>query len=607
VKDLTSTGKISATPRAFADPLVSIIVISYNYAAYVGAAIRSAIEQTYTNLEILVLDNASTDASVEVIRSFEDPRIRLVVHRENIGMKANHAAGIAMVRGEFLLFLSADDMLFPTAVDEILTYRRNHPSVDVVYASAAYVDKDGRYTGTFSHPAFHDAYWYEGRNDFVNLLTRDNFVMFPTVLFPKSFFEELGGLDEELSIVLDYEFAIRMASAEKRMAYLAKPLAIIRSHGENRSGVRNFVGSGDQLREFCTILSRYTRPEFHERLCGYRVELDKMIDAKVREMASQFPEAFASMRNVLQPYVDRARENVAAVPAMSAACRSGTPLVSVIVPFHGRLERLGSALTSLISQEYTHWEAVVISDATLDPKPLIDRMELASKVQAGVYPAAGPGVARNRGLLGANGEIIAYLDEDNEFAEGYLSALARAFADPNTNVTQSWAELNVVGAGGDTLLEVELDETSPGASRVTNNVALNAVAHRRSRLSKTGYFHPGFSVLEDWEFLLRLNARSAFTRLGHPACRIGIERGLNGHHLFGRRDSAQWNEYAARLQDIYRAYAVPSDAELGERRKYVAALQDVIQRGVNNGGHPKLVADFVMSIAGFKERAGVSA
>ena len=97
----------------YANPLVSIIVTSHNYDAYLAGSIRSALEQTWPNIEVIVVDDGSTDDSAELIRSFGDS-IRPVFKKQG-GQCAAANAGFELSKGEFIIFLDADDILLPDA------------------------------------------------------------------------------------------------------------------------------------------------------------------------------------------------------------------------------------------------------------------------------------------------------------------------------------------------------------------------------------------------------------------------------------------------------------------------------------------------------------
>jgi glycosyltransferase involved in cell wall biosynthesis len=586
------------------DPLVTIVITSYNYGEYVADAIRSALAQTYPNIEVLVLDNASTDNSVEIIRTFTgDKRLRLIAREQNVGIQRNHNDGIDEARGEFVVFLSADDMMFPSLVSDIMAERRKRPNVDLVYASVLIMDKSGNVHGYFDHPQFDGAESYHGRNEFAKLLTRDSCMYLPTMLFPKRVFDKLGKLDESLTVVLDYEYDIRMASSGLKFSFFAKPEAMIRFHGENRSGANAFVKSGGQLREFGILLERYTQPRYHEQLAGYRHELHAMVDRKVQEISAQYPAEYSTLRSELEPFAERAKASIAALPDIGNAVLRGEGLIGVVVPFSGRMNCLHRALLSLKSQTYANWEAVVACDGTFDPEGLIDSMGLSDRVRVTRLrrEARGPGAARNAALHGLNAEIVAYLDDDDWFAPEYLANLAARFSDPSVNATIGRAPLGIYSRNEGVLWVSDRDFASHAAGRVSwvsNRAPISAVAHRRFALPIAGYFRPDLPVLEDWEFLMRLTRAFPLHDLKAQACTVGVDAFLEGHRVFGRRTSAGWSEYATQMRALHDAYPVNSESERSARALYLQNLEAVVQRGINGIGNVTEVAYFVEALAG---------
>ena len=157
----------------------------------------------------------------------------------------------------------------------------------------------------------------------------------------------------------------------------------------------------------------------------------RWVDRKVAEMRDPFPAEFARDRVELEGYVRRARESIAKIPAIGAATLRGDGLISVVVPFHGRIGPLQRALASLKDQTYTNWEAIVVADSAFDPSDVIEWMGLSDRVRVARSRAMhGPAASRNLGIGGVNGEIVTYLDEDNRFDAGYLASVARAMTDP---------------------------------------------------------------------------------------------------------------------------------------------------------------------------------
>ena len=108
-------------------PFVSILINNYNYGRFLGDAIRSALAQSYTNLEIVVVDDGSTDNSVEAAQAFGD-RVHLIV-KENGGQASAFNAGFAASRGEILCLLDADDVFLPSKVERIVQLFRQNPEI----------------------------------------------------------------------------------------------------------------------------------------------------------------------------------------------------------------------------------------------------------------------------------------------------------------------------------------------------------------------------------------------------------------------------------------------------------------------------------------------
>jgi glycosyltransferase involved in cell wall biosynthesis len=126
-----------------AGPLVSIVIDNYNYGAYVGAAIRSALDQTYANKEVVVVDDGSTDNSREVIEGFGERIVK--VFKTNGGQTSAFNAGFAASKGEIVLFLDSDDALRADAVAEVVAAWR--PGIVKAQFCLSSVDAGGRFLG----------------------------------------------------------------------------------------------------------------------------------------------------------------------------------------------------------------------------------------------------------------------------------------------------------------------------------------------------------------------------------------------------------------------------------------------------------------------------
>ena len=122
-------------------PVVSVVMPVYNRKHYVGAAIQSILDQTFTDFEFIVVDDGSNDDSVEVIRSFDDPRIRLIILGENRGQSVARNTGNTAARGEYIAVMDSDDIALPQRLEKQVAYMRAHPDVGICGASIRYVDE----------------------------------------------------------------------------------------------------------------------------------------------------------------------------------------------------------------------------------------------------------------------------------------------------------------------------------------------------------------------------------------------------------------------------------------------------------------------------------
>lgn len=125
------------------NPLISILIPMYNAAEYIERAVLSATRQTYENIEILIVDNCSTDNSVEIVKGISDTRIKLYQNEANLGFSGNINRGIDLCNGEYIKFLCADDELRENAVEKLYEFAQATES-DVLYCNGYFIDENNR-------------------------------------------------------------------------------------------------------------------------------------------------------------------------------------------------------------------------------------------------------------------------------------------------------------------------------------------------------------------------------------------------------------------------------------------------------------------------------
>jgi glycosyltransferase involved in cell wall biosynthesis len=202
-------------------PLVSIIVLCHNYGRFLREAVDSALAQTYPNCEVLVMDDGSTDDSLEVARSYGDA-VRVFTH-PNMGIERTGNRGVEEARGEYTAFLSADDAFEPTYVEELYRALEAVPEASYAYCRAQMFGADDRVLRAFPF----SAYLLALRTNYVNAcaLTR------------RSDYLAVGGMRDVGEITMeDWDLWLRMIEAGKRGTFVRAPLLRWRRHVE---GSRN--------------------------------------------------------------------------------------------------------------------------------------------------------------------------------------------------------------------------------------------------------------------------------------------------------------------------------------------------------------------------------
>lgn len=214
-------------------PRVSICIPSFNNGSHIGFAIKSALCQTFGDIEVVVVDNDSSDDSEMVVQSFGDERIRFSKNSENIGMTRNWNKCISMASGEFVCLLCADDMLLPTFVARTVSMLAAHPNLGFVHCSYKRINERGETVGE-DRMQSDDA--IETGLTFFEKIIHGNFVIISGVMARRDCYDVLGCFDEGLAYAPDWEMLARI-SLQYDVGYVSEPLACYRFHESNFTNI----------------------------------------------------------------------------------------------------------------------------------------------------------------------------------------------------------------------------------------------------------------------------------------------------------------------------------------------------------------------------------
>jgi glycosyltransferase involved in cell wall biosynthesis len=209
-------------------PLVSVIIPNYNYANYLRQAIDSVLLQTYSNIEIIVVDDGSKDASKEILKSYGD-KIS-VIFQQNSGVSAARNNGFAASKGEFIAFLDADDFWIPEKIAKQIDLFQSNPNLGFVHVGVQYVDAQNEPIKDLT----------DGQEGWVSeeFLLLDRPVVMSGgsgMMMPRRVLEKIGGFDPELSTCADWDLFYRI-SCIYEFGFLPEILLKYRIHDSNMHG-----------------------------------------------------------------------------------------------------------------------------------------------------------------------------------------------------------------------------------------------------------------------------------------------------------------------------------------------------------------------------------
>jgi GT2 family glycosyltransferase/peptidoglycan/xylan/chitin deacetylase (PgdA/CDA1 family) len=213
-------------------PLISVIIPCYNAERWIAATLRSVQAQKWDRIEIIVVDDGSTDRSVEVLR-LDFPEV-VLLQQPNRGVAAARNHGIRLAKGSWIAFIDADDIWLPGKLTVQWEVLSAHPEARMAYTAwqvwpSIEVEPNPELLRQISEAASHSMLWVGSSGWIYPDLLQDCVVWTSTVLAQRSVFEDVGVFDEELRIGEDYDLWLRVSRATQ-IIRVPKPLALYRAH-----------------------------------------------------------------------------------------------------------------------------------------------------------------------------------------------------------------------------------------------------------------------------------------------------------------------------------------------------------------------------------------
>jgi glycosyltransferase involved in cell wall biosynthesis len=250
-------------------PTVSVIIPNYNHAPFLHQRIETVLNQTYRDFEVILLDDCSTDNSHSIISGYgADPRVQIEFNDKNSGSTFKQwKKGIALARGEYIWIAESDDYSDGRFLERLVPILEQEPDVTFVYCRSWMINQDGDRNGFADHylAEIDLQRWTADFRADGQQACRDHFVHAnsvpnaSSVLFRKSVYERVGGVDESLLVSGDWKLWVLLA-LEGQIAYVGEPLNYYREHlGNVRTKIyETGRGAGEHLGMVRWMIGRVT-------------------------------------------------------------------------------------------------------------------------------------------------------------------------------------------------------------------------------------------------------------------------------------------------------------------------------------------------------------
>ncbi len=210
-------------------PTVSAIMPVYNGERYVAASIESVINQTLPPVELIVIDDASKDKSVEVVKAIKAPFPIVLLHQPNKRQSAARNLAATQAKGEFLAFIDHDDIWAPMHLEKLAAPLVNDSRMGWTYSDIDEIDSEGNMVALQTLRTLHPGVQHP-KVDIFNLLAADMFIFPSAAMVRKKAMDEVGGFDERLSGYEDDDFFLRVFRAGWLNAFIPEALVRYRRH-----------------------------------------------------------------------------------------------------------------------------------------------------------------------------------------------------------------------------------------------------------------------------------------------------------------------------------------------------------------------------------------
>ena len=553
-------------------PKISVIMPLYNAEPFVKKTIECILNQTYRDFELLLIDDCSTDGTMEIVESIKDDRIRILHNGKNHGIAYSRNAGLAYAVGEYIALMDDDDLTPPDRFAKEAAYLDNHPGIGVVGGSSVWIDEDDHeITPRAKMIANPDILWADilfqcpvansstmFRRSIItenNIRYRDHMLGMEDYCFwtEVSHVAAIYNFDE---VFLKWRSAGSSETArvkESQKSQRSKKFAEIQKRALQ---ARGYSLTPSEIKLFTTVFSEYKDAE-----CKDLSKVLKLMRKLQQQTCELYADKAEATRLVLRNrFLEAARRE--GVPFKKALGKTGfgnicppaeEPMVSVIIPTHNRAELIESSVKSVLAQTYDNLEIIIVDDQSQDRTEKVCRKLCAKHPRVSYYKPErnlGPAGARNFGVTKAQGTYVAFHDDDDEWHADKLEIQMKTMLDdPSIDMTfgqmvryEEEKLLNIVDKDfeWDRIKERYLQEIL-----LDNYVGAPTIVIKKEKFEEIGGFCEEIKSIEDWEFAIRTAINCKVEFIAVPLMDVHVQTASVTHNV---------NNYLQSWLYIYRKY-----------------------------------------------------
>ena len=374
--------------------LVSVVIPTYNRAAFIAAAVESVLQQDWPALEVIVVDDGSSDGTRAILDAIADPRLR-VIYQANQGRSRARNVALTVARGDYIAFLDSDDLFLPGKLSRQVAWLETNPDFGMVYTASDCIDTVGDRLGhTYRADVGGDIY---AEVAFFLPVT----ITLPTVMLRREVLATVGLFDEEMSRFEDTDMWRRIAK-RYRVGALPEVTCLVRTHADNALVGQDPAGIVAAIDYY---LAKVERED---------ADVPSLIrGAGARRLCEYYAAALLAVP-AFAPFGEAMRQRAALL---------FRPKVSIIIPVYNGEDFLAEAISSALAQTYQPLEVIVVNDGSTDggatarvARRFGGRIRYIEKTNGGVATAL------NRGIEEMTGEYFSWLSHDDLYLPTKVAA-----------------------------------------------------------------------------------------------------------------------------------------------------------------------------------------